>query len=201
GSCVENRQRRRAPLGTILPGAAAPVRWRPANRQRLEEVKMKSSWVPLCAMVLVGCSSSEPPAAPAAAPAGPPFHVALNVKQLMNWIIDPNADVIWNSVGTIITEKGREELMPKNDEDWANVRNAAAVLVESGNLLMMEGRAYDRDQWITVARGMTDAANTAIEAAETKDVEALFDAGGAVYEACTACHAKYALGLQARPEE
>jgi hypothetical protein len=161
---------------------------------------MKSSWVPLCAMLLAGCGSSEPPPAPAAAPAGAPFHTTLNVKQLMNWIIDPNADVIWNSVGTIITEKGREELMPKSDEDWAAVRNAAAVLVESGNLLMMDGRAYDRDQWMTAARGMTDAANTAIEAAETKDIEALFDAGGAVYEACTECHSKYAIGLQARPE-
>jgi hypothetical protein len=162
---------------------------------------MKSSWIPLCAMALVGCGSSEPPPAPAAVPAGPPFHATLNVKQLMNWIIDPNADVIWNSVGTIITEKGREELMPKTDDDWAAVRNAAAVVVESGNLLMMDGRAYDREQWMEAARGMIDAANTAIEAAETKDVEALFDAGGAVYEACTACHAKYAIGLQARPEE
>ena len=29
-----------------------------------------------------------------------------DVKQTMNWIIEPNADVLWDSVGTIITEAG-----------------------------------------------------------------------------------------------
>jgi cytochrome c5 len=76
------------------------------------------------------------------------------------------------------------------------VRNSAAVIAESGNLLMMPGRAFDQDQWMKDARSMIDAAMTAREAAEAKDVPALFDAGGAVYEACTACHSKYALGLK-----
>lgn len=155
--------------------------------------------IPLCAM-LAACNASAPPPAPVA-PAGAPFHVQLGVQQVMNWIIDPNADVIWESVGTIITEQGRQELQPKTDEDWAAVRNSAAVLVESGNALMLDGRAFDREEWMRAARGMSDAATTAIEAAEAKDVDALFDAGGAIYEACTACHAQYAIGLQARPQE
>jgi hypothetical protein len=153
--------------------------------------------IPLCAM-LVACNSSAPP--PAAAPAaGPPFQVAFNNKQLMDWIIDPNADFLWDSVGTITTAQGREEIQPKTDEEWAAVRNAAAVLVESGNLLMMEGRARDKDDWMIVSRGLADAAATAVEAAEAKDVDALFDAGGAVYEACTACHAKYV--VETSPED
>ncbi len=76
------------------------------------------------------------------------------------------------------------------------MRSGAAVVAEAGNLLMMEGRAFDREEWMTYSRGMIEAARTAIEAAEAKDVPALFDAGGAVYESCTACHAKYALELQ-----
>jgi cytochrome c556 len=65
------------------------------------------------------------------------------------------------------------------------------MLIESGNLLMLDGRAVDNDEWMATSRGMADAAATVLEAAEAKDVEAYFDAGGALYEACTACHSKY----------
>jgi hypothetical protein len=119
-----------------------------------------------------------------------------NVKELMNWIVDPHADVLWDSVGTIITEAGTEERQPRTEEEWEAVRNSAATIAESGNLLMMDGRAFDRDEWMKASRSMIDAATTALQAAEAKDVPALFDAGGTVYEACTACHSKYALGLQ-----
>jgi hypothetical protein len=147
--------------------------------------------VPLCAMLLVGCNGSSPPPATAPAAAAPPFHTSLTTQQLMSWIIDPTADEIWNSVGTIISEKGREEVHPKTDEEWATFRNAAATLIESGNLLMLDGRARDNDHWMSTARQMSDAAATVLEAAEAKDVEAYFDAGGKLYEACTACHSKY----------
>jgi hypothetical protein len=56
---------------------------------------------------------------------------------------------------------------------------------------MLDQRAVDKEQWMTVARGMSDAAAKVLEAAEAKDVEAYFDAGGALYEACVACHSKY----------
>ena len=142
-------------------------------------------------MVLIGCNDATPPPAATTAAAAPPFHTTLTTKQLMTWIIDPNAVAIWDSVGSVATEKGTEERHPKTDEEWASFRNAAAMLVESGNLLMLDGRAVDQDQWMTTARGMADAAATVLEAAEAKDVEAYFDAGGALYEACTACHSKY----------
>lgn len=147
--------------------------------------------VPLCAMLLIGCSGSTPPPAATTAAAAPPFHTTLTTKQLMTWIIDPNAVAIWNSVGTVSTDKGTEERHPQTDEEWARFRNAAAMLVESGNLLMLDGRAVDKEQWMATSRGMADAAATVLEAAEAKDVEAYFDAGGALYEACTACHSKY----------
>jgi hypothetical protein len=142
-------------------------------------------------MVVVGCGGSQQPPATAPAVAPPPFHTTLTTKQLMSWIIDPNATAIWNSVGTVSTDKGTEEKHPQTDEEWARFRNAAAMLIESGNLLMLDGRAVDKDQWMATARGMADAAATVLEAAEAKDVEAYFGAGGALYEACTACHSKY----------
>ena len=155
----------------------------------------KTTWIPLCAIIVAGCGASkDEPSAPASAAAAPPFHTTLTTKQLMSWIIDPNATAIWNSVGSITTEKGTEEKHPRTDEEWATFRNAAATLIESGNLLMLDGRAVDNDQWMATSRGMADAAATVLEAAEAKDVEAYFDAGGALYEACTACHSKYLVG-------
>jgi len=152
--------------------------------------------VPLCAILLAGCTASDPPPAAAPAASAPPFHTALTTKQLMTWIIDPNATAIWNSVGSVVTDQGTEEHHPRTDEEWATFRNAAAMLVESGNLLMLEDRAVDKDQWMSTARGMADAAATVLDAAEAKDVEAFFDAGGALYESCTACHSKYLIGQE-----
>jgi hypothetical protein len=82
--------------------------------------------------------------------------------------------------------------VPKNAEEWAEVWRAALVVAESGNLLMLEGRSRDRDRWMRLARGMVDAGSRAATAALTKDPAKVFDAGGEMYEACTACHAAYA---------
>lgn len=162
----------------------------------------RTTGIPLCAILLTACSGSTS-APPATAPTAdaPPFHTTLTTQQLMLWIIDPTADEIWDSVGTFITEKGTEEVHPKTDEEWATYRNAAAVLIESGNLLMLDGRARDQDQWMTAARGMADAAAMVLEAAEAKDVEAYFNAGGALYEACTACHSQYVIGNEPQTKE
>jgi len=113
------------------------------------------------------------------------------VHDIMEGIVDPSSDVLFDAVATDITAAGVNEKRPQTDEEWSTFRNAAATLVESGNLLMLDGRAVDQDQWMATAKGMSDAAAQVLEAAEAKDVEAYFDAGGALYEACTACHSKY----------
>lgn len=160
-------------------------------------------WGLLCALSVAGCnqppSSSSPPAAvvPAAAPAAPaapPYSTSLNLKQVMEWVIDPAADVVWDSVAIIITKKGEEHRAPKTDEDWDKVRNSAATIQEAGNLLMMQSRARDDKKWMGLARRMSDAANIALKAAEKKDVAALFDSGATIYNACSACHATYRVG-------
>jgi hypothetical protein len=141
----------------------------------------------LSALVL-GCSALTPPTNPAA----PPFDTAVNVKELMDWIVDPSVDVIWDSVGTIYTEAGTKELAPRTDEQWDAVRNSAAIVAESGNLLMMDGRARDRGPWMSFARALTDAANGARKAAEARNIDALFTAGEDLYRVCSACHQRYA---------
>jgi hypothetical protein len=119
-------------------------------------------------------------------------NTTLSLKQLMEWVIDPNADVVWDSVKSISNAKGTTEIYPRTDAQWEAVRNSAATLVEAGNLLMVEGRAKDNKQWMTYAQRLSKTAEVALKAAQDKDKEALFNAGGEIYNACKACHDKYA---------
>jgi mono/diheme cytochrome c family protein len=70
------------------------------------------------------------------------------------------------------------------------VRKHAAIVAETGNLLMLPGRAAGPD-WIAYAQGLHTTARQALAAAEARDADALFEAGGQIYQACVACHAQY----------
>ena len=145
---------------------------------------------------LSACGSKEPPPVETAAASGPEYHLAADVKQLMNWVLDPSSDVIWGAVGTTITAEGEKEHLPETDEQWTAVRDAAAMVAESGNLLLMPGRARDQGDWAKHAHDLTKAAQAAIAAAEAKDKDSLFTAGGDIYLICTACHEQYALEIK-----
>lgn len=62
------------------------------------------------------------------------------IRELMVALIDPSADTVWNSVGTISDKTGIHDFAPKNDEEWIEVRNGAIRVIEGANLLMMDGR-------------------------------------------------------------
>ena len=119
--------------------------------------------------------------------------VVADVQELMATVVEPAAEVYWDAVGWIIDASGTTEIRPGSPEEWEAVRNAAFVIAESGNLLMMEGRAVDQDAWIALSRSLIDTGRRAIEAAEARDEQAVFDMGAEVYYVCTACHATYAL--------
>jgi hypothetical protein len=143
--------------------------------------------LPAVALLSVSCSNAPPP---------PPYRPVADLKQLMATVVEPAAEVYWDAVGTIVDEKGTIEIEPTTVEEWDAVRNAAYVVAESGNLLMMPTRARDGGEWMTLSRAMIDVGRRAITAAESRDKQAVFDVGAEVYDACTACHAKYAVELQ-----
>ena len=134
-------------------------------------------------------------AAPQQAP--PPFKPVADVKQLMQAVIDPAADVVWGAVGSIETKDGVQEIYPKDEAEWLLVRNAAITLAEGGNLLMLDGRAKDRGEWQKHSLELIEMGTRAIKAAETQDKKAVFDVGAEIYAVCSACHEKY----QDRPTE
>lgn len=125
------------------------------------------------------------------APAPPPYKPVADVKTLMASVVEPAADVYWDAVGTIIDAEGTHEIEPKTVEEWDAVRNAAYIVAESGNLLMMPSRAKDNGEWLQLAQAMTDAAQKAVRAAESRNKTAVFDTGAEVYDTCTNCHSKY----------
>src|ERR1700680_274349 len=120
----------------------------------------------------------------------------------MDSLVDPPADVLWESVATVVTAAGTDERAPRTDDEWANVRRSAIRLVEATNLLQMPGRHVakpgeksenpgielgpeeiekvinqDRAAFITFAHGLHDAVVPALKAIEAKDVKGLSDAG------------------------
>ena len=120
-----------------------------------------------------------------------PYAPTGNQYQFMTEYLEPASDLIWRSAGAIITEQGEVDLQPTTDEGWHAVVHAATVVAEGGNLLMMPGLANGETDWNEYAQGLTRAALMAKSAAEAKDADALFAAGGAVYNVCRACHNKY----------
>jgi hypothetical protein len=113
------------------------------------------------------------------------------VAQIMNGITGPNALIVYNAVGTIINAEGVKEIEPQNDEEWANVANAAAAVIESGNLLLIGDRALDTGDWVMMTKAMMESGQAALKAAQAKDKEGILDAGGPLNETCDNCHAKY----------
>jgi hypothetical protein len=104
-----------------------------------------------------------------------------SLMQLHEAMISPSSDAIF--------DVGREA--PKDDRAWTAVRNHAVVLAESGNMLMLEGRAKDKGDWMKFSTALADAAAAALRAAEAKNLDALLEAGDRIVPVCEACHEPY----------
>ena len=144
----------------------------------------------IAALALGACSGGG---ADEGAGAGAPAYIqAHTIQQLMAQVVQPTADVYWQSVQYVSDEDGYHEIEPETDEDWQATRTSAATLVEMGNLLMTplyaEGRGED---WKDFSRGMVQIGLQAEKAAADKDVDAVFEVGGNLYNVCRGCHTSY----------
>jgi cytochrome c556 len=119
---------------------------------------------------------------------GAPLKPVATVRQVMEGIVIPYSQAIFDAVAYT---NGELVKAPANDDDWFRLQTRAVAVAEAGNLLMMAPRARDNEAWMTLAREMNDKAANVAQAAANKDVDQLLDAGGALYETCTACHNKY----------
>ena len=178
-----------------------------------------SAVVLLTSLVLI--SACQKPAettaaAPAPAPPPPEYVPTATVKDLMQSVVDPNADVVWLAVTTVQSNKGTVETRPKTDEEWTKVRHGAVALMEASNLLMVPGRHVARPgeksetpgvelepsemevlinkdlaAWRKRAHGLHEAGVAAIQAIDAKDADKLFEVGEQIERACESCHSQY----------
>ncbi len=98
-------------------------------------------WLALAGVSLLVAAACSAPAPAPAAKKEPPFRKTATIKDIMDSMVDPSADFLWESVATIVTRKGTEERRPRTDDEWKAVRRAAITLIEATNLLIMDGRA------------------------------------------------------------
>src|SRR5688572_19340468 len=80
-------------------------------------------------------AACTPAPVPPAAPPAPAMTPVLTVKELMQHIIDPVADWVFDAVAVDITPAGVNETKPESDADWLTVERGALTLAESANLL------------------------------------------------------------------
>ena len=157
-----------------------------------------------------GCGSS-PAAAPAAAS---PMAPVLTVKELMEHIVDPQADYVFDAVSVDVGPKGAVETKPTTDEDWTRIERGAWVLAEASNLLKLPRKMAPDDVkrpggpgapelapheieakvkanpqlWNSHADMLRDEALKVVEIVKTRNADKLFDAGSALDMACEGCH-------------
>ena len=169
---------------------------------------------------LSGCSEGQQPGpmvsdSPALNPAVP-FDTGITIREIMDSLVDPHADALWNSVRVISDSTGIHEYQPETEEDWATLRISAVSIIEGANALMMPGRrvappgaqgeypeheftpeevevalAADRQSWVGFAQGLQNSARQILNAIDARDVEGLSDGGAIMDEACEACHSHY----------
>ncbi len=159
--------------------------------------------VAISACAAAACEASKTADAP------PDVAPAFTIREIMQSMVEPRADSLWNAVSTSVTEKGVETQAPKNDEEWANMRHEAVTLHEAMNLILMPGRKVarpgeqakdpnveltpdqiemlinqDRGDWAKLARALQDSVLVAVKAIDAKDADALSSAGGGIDTAC-----------------
>jgi len=138
------------------------------------------------------------------------------IKDIMDSMVDPSGDFLFESIQVIADEKGVRQVAPETDEQWKEVRRRALILFEAPNLMAMEGRKVaqpgekaeypevelqpeqiqklldeDRASFIRRAKRLQDAADEVMQAAGAKDKDALFKAVDKIDKACENCHLHY----------
>jgi hypothetical protein len=169
------------------------------------------------ALALLTTSCSKP---------GPAYRTDATIKEIMDSVVDPNADFVWDSVSVDSTIKGVIEKVPRTDEEWKEVRRHAIALMEATNLLQIPGRRVahpgekaedprvdlapeviqqmidnDPAAWADFAHGLYDATSDVLKSVDTKNTDKLLEAGDLIDKACESCHLKYWYPRQAEQKD
>jgi hypothetical protein len=117
------------------------------------------------------------------------FQLVGNMRELMIDIIYPTSDSLFYV----------DRETPKTQHDWDLLGGQALMLAESGNLIMMPGRARDQENWIKYSKIMIDLGKTAFKAAQAKDLDGIRALNDPLNDVCVNCHLQYRPGYHKRP--
>jgi hypothetical protein len=188
------------------------IRWRPAR--------------PLPALAVAGlllaqCSSQPAPASSTASASPPSFTPVLSVRELMEHIIDPTADWVFDAAVVDVTATGVKTTVPQSDEEWLRVERGLLLLAEASNLLKIprtmapagalsstpvkpgepapelspaeiEAKvSANRNLWNTHADELRTVALASLKTVQSRNVEGLFQIGSDIDRACENCHLEF----------
>lgn len=139
-----------------------------------------------------------------------------HLRDIMLGTIDPSADVLWSSSGTIIDKDGVHELAPSSAEDWQKLsvaakqlREGAARLITGFSKVAPEGHRSEapgielepkeiekligkrRPEFNKLARALDQVAAQFESAIVNKNKMALLDLGERLEHACESCHSTF----------
>jgi hypothetical protein len=172
------------------------------------------------AFVTTTCSkpAPEPKPVPAKSALIGEITPVVSVKELMENMIDPLSDNVFDAVWWDNTTKGVVEHKPVTDEDWEKVKTGAVGIVEgiellkvprpwtpAGDLNNSQGpnapelsptqiqAKLDNDPvlWTAKIQALRNVGLEVLEIVKKKDSNALWQAGGDLDDACEACHLEY----------
>ena len=160
------------------------------------------------ALIVAGACRQSPPE--------PLLQSPSTIKDIMDSMVDPSAEYIFDSVAQIADEHGITEKAPHTDEEWKEVRRRAVQLLEAPNLLVVRGRKVartgersdnpkielqpeeiqklidaDHAAFSVRALKLQDAADSALQAINRRDAKSLFAAAALLDKACENCHLYY----------
>lgn len=142
-----------------------------------------------------------------------PIPASETIHEIMHHRVMPAADVLWGATAIYITIEGEDDRSPKNDEEWNTVDQARVAMEFAIEALLVPGRAVDepgaevdyaaedlkpkdiqaiidRDPeiWVAMVHGLDATVQEAKQAIIDRNVDSLRDIGGAIDDACEACH-------------
>jgi hypothetical protein len=180
----------------------------------MHTVSARGVLISVVVLAIASAACASKPAASNEPAAASPLTPVLSVKELMEHIVDPQADYVFDAVAVDVGPKGVVETLPTTDEDWTRIERGAWVLAEASNLLKMPRKMAPDDVkrtggagapelapheieakvkanpqlWNSHADALRDEALKVIAIVKTRDTQKLFDAGSAIDMACEGCH-------------
>ncbi len=161
-------------------------------------------------------TAKSAPTRPDAKPDANGYIPQFSIEEIMEAIVMPAAQGVWDAVAVDVTEHGTIEKKPQTDEDWEKLREVAIALAESTNLVIVPGRhaarpgahsenpeselepeqidallKSQRAAFVAHAEVLHAAAMEAVHAIDAHNIDGISEAGGTIDAACESCHLQF----------